>query len=279
LWPEKIEMSATISAAKWNAQDYAKHSQGQYRWGLANVARLELSGSEWVLDIGCGDGKLSAEIARRVPAGRVLGVDNSAGMVEFAREAHLHEVPNISFMLADAQELDLAPEYDVAFSNSTLHWIPDHPAVLRGMFQALKPGGRVFLSMSGRGTASVVLTVIAGLARRERWRKWLEHVPVPWYFFGPEEYHVWLPAAGFRVRRVELIPRVMRQAGVEGIESWLRTAWMPYTERVPADDRVLFVSEVAQQVAARCDVDNDGGVLLPMLNLEVEADKSVSPHV
>jgi trans-aconitate methyltransferase len=269
-------MSTTIGVAKWNAPDYAKHSQGQYQWGLANVARLGLAGTECVLDIGSGDGKLTAEIARRVPFGRVLGVDNSAGMVKFAHETYDHDAPNVSFMLADAQQLNLASDYDVVFSNSTLHWIPDHPAVLIGMFQALKPGGRVFLSMSGRGTASVVLTVIDGLAHRKRWRKWLEHVPVPWYFFGPEEYRVWLPAAGFRIRRVELIPRVMRQAGVEGIESWLRTAWMPYTERVPADDRALFVGEVAKQVAARCEAEDDGNVLLPMLNLEVEADKPVS---
>jgi hypothetical protein len=53
---------------------------------------------------------------------------------------------------------------------------------------------------------------------------------------------------------------------------------MPYTERVPADDRVLFVSEVAQQAAIRCDIGDDGSVLLPMLDLEVEADKPVSPH-
>jgi trans-aconitate methyltransferase len=262
-----------MQTIKWNAQDYAKHSQGQYQWGLSTIDRLHLSGTESVLDIGCGDGKLSAEIARRVPAGRVLGVDNAPGMVEFACQTHVRELSNISFLLADAQKLDLAPDYDVVFSNSTLHWVPDHPAVLRGLFQALKPGGRMFLSMSGRGTAAVVLTVIGGLAQHAPWRTWLEHVPVPWYFFGPEEYHVWLPAVGFGVRRVELIPRFMRQAGVEGLESWLRTAWMPYTERVPADDRALFVAEVARQVAARCQTDDDGSVLLPMVNLEVEADK------
>jgi trans-aconitate methyltransferase len=268
-------MSAPIQAVRWNARDYAEHSQGQYRWGLNNVERLALRGTECVLDIGSGDGKLTAEIARRVPDGHVLGVDNAPSMVEFARQTHA-DLTNLSFLLADAQALHLAAEFDVAFSNSTLHWIPDHPAVLRGLSRALKPGGRMFLSMSGRGTAAVVLSVIYGLAEHEPWRRWLADVHVPWYFYGPEEYRVWLPDAGFLTQRVELVSRQMRQPGLAGLESWLRTAWMPYTDRVPPDDRASFVSQVAEQVAARCTVENDGSVVLPMVNLEVEASRSTA---
>src|SRR5689334_23006402 len=102
-------MPMTLQAVQWNAQDYAEHSQGQYGWGLSNVERLALRGTEWVLDIGSGDGKLTAEIARRVPGGRVLGVDNAANMVEFARQSHATEFSNLSFMLADAQALNLLP--------------------------------------------------------------------------------------------------------------------------------------------------------------------------
>ena len=264
-------MTTTIQTVQWNARDYAQHSQGQYGWGLSNVQRLALRGTEWVLDIGSGDGKLTAEIARRVPGGRVLGVDNAADMVQFSQQSHATEFGNLRFMLADAQALDLPSEFDVAFSNSTLHWIPDHPAVLRGIYRALKPGGRMFLSMSGRGTAAVVLSAIDHLAEHKPWRSWLAHVPVPWYFFGPEEYHVWLQDVGFVSRRVELVPRQMRQPGLAGLESWLRTAWMPYTDRVPQDQRAAFVSIVAQQVIERYPAGVDGSVLLPMVNLEVEA--------
>lgn len=266
-------MSSSVETVRWNAQDYAEHSQGQYRWGLSVVERLALRGTEWVLDVGCGDGKLTAEIARQVPNGRVLGVDNAPDMVRFARRAHTPELDNLQFLLADAQALDLPPEFDLAFSNSTMHWIPDHPAVLKGLFGALKPGGRIFLSMSGRGTAAVVLSAIAELAEHAPWQRWLGDLHVPWYFFGPEEYAVWLAEAVFSSRRVELVPRTMRQAGVAGLAGWLRTAWMPYTERVPQDDREAFITEVAHRVEACCATAADGAILLPMVNLEVEADK------
>jgi trans-aconitate methyltransferase len=268
-------VSTTIQAVEWDAEDYAAHSQGQYRWGLNNLDRLLLSGTECVLDVGSGDGKLTAEIARRVPGGRVVGVDNAPAMVEFASLSCAESQSNVSFVLGDAQALDFDAEFDIAFSNSTLHWVPDHPAVLRGLFRALKPGGRIYLSMSGRGTAAVVLSVIHELAQHAPWRTWLDHMPVPWYFFGSEEYRIWLHAAGFILGRVELVPRIMRQQGVAGVESWLRTAWMPYTDRVPEDDRALFVTEVAHGVAERCGASDDGSILLPMVNLEIEARKPV----
>jgi trans-aconitate methyltransferase len=151
--------------------------------------------------------------------------------------------------------------------------MPDHPAVLRGLFQALKPGGRVFLSMSGRGTAAVVLAAIAELAELSPWREWLRDAPLPWYFFGPEEYATWLPVTGFVARRLELVRRPMRQAGVAALESWLRTAWMPYTDRVPPQARASFIAETARRVEARCVTGDDGAIQLPMINLEVEAGK------
>ena len=272
-----LPVTTSVQTVRWNAQDYAGHSQGQYRWGLSVVERLALRGTEWVLDVGCGDGKLTAEIARQVPNGRALGVDFAPDMVQFARTTHMPELDNVDFLLADAQSLNLDPAFDVAFSNSTMHWIPNHPAVLKGLFNALKPGGRIFLSMSGRGTAAVVLSAIADLAERAPWQRWLGDLHVPWYCFGPEEYAVWLPATGFTSRRVELVPRTMRQAGVAALEGWLRTAWMPYTERVPLDDREAFIAAVAHGVESRCATCADGAILLPMVNLEVEADKPVQP--
>ena len=61
----------------WDPEDYERHSAQQERWARELVAKLQLAGDETVLDIGCGDGKVTAEIASRVPEGRVLGIDSS----------------------------------------------------------------------------------------------------------------------------------------------------------------------------------------------------------
>ena len=83
-------MSATaVKPAKWNAADYAANSIVQQTWARELIARLNLRGDEHILDVGCGDGKVTAELARAVPRGAVTGVDASAEMIGFARKTFL----------------------------------------------------------------------------------------------------------------------------------------------------------------------------------------------
>lgn len=262
-----------MGVTRWDATDYAKHSHGQFAWALALLDRLTLSPGARVLDVGCGDGKVSAEIALRVPAGHVVGIDNSPAMIDLAQRTWAPRVPNLAFRIADAQSLDVPGVFDLAFSNSALHWVPDHPAVLRGLAAALTPGGRLALSMGGRGTAEVVYRAIEELSQRQPWDRFLAGVRSPHYFFGPEQYGEWLPRAGFRALRVVLTPKTMRHATPDALTGWLRTVWVPYTDRLPVDDRPEFIDQLAVRVRAGCDVAEDGALLLPMTNLEVDAER------
>ena len=88
---------------KWDAQEYEKHSQGQQKWARELIEKILLEGTENVLDLGCGDGKVTAEISKIVSKGSIIGVDNSAGMIKLARDKHSTAIyPNLSF-----QELSL----------------------------------------------------------------------------------------------------------------------------------------------------------------------------
>jgi trans-aconitate 2-methyltransferase len=256
---------------QWDAADYAKHSQGQYGWAMGNIGKLRLQGTESVLDVGCGDGKITAEIARLVPDGRVVGVDQSEKMIALAR--HAVQLPNVKFRVLDAQALDFNEEFDAVFSNSTLHWMPDQRAAVLGIGRALKPGGRVFLSMGGRGTASLSFKALDGMMQEERWAKFLAGVVAPHHFKGPQEYEPWLKEAGLRADRVELVRKPMRLADPSALEGWHRTTWMTYSERFPEDQRGDFLRELTARVAANCTIADDGALLMPMVNLEVEAHK------
>ena len=259
---------------RWNAADYAANSRGQYTWALSTIDRLGLGSGDAVLDVGCGDGKVTVELARRVPSGRVVGIDASADMVRLATDTWATSLANVEFRVVDARALDFAPVFDWVFSNSTLHWVPDHPAVLRGIVRALKPGGRVVLSMGGRGTAAAVHDVLADFQREGPWAPYLADVPAPHHFFGPEEYGPWLAEVGLRPNRVELTPKEMRHANLAALEGWLRTTWTPYMERISPETRGEFIGQLAEGVRHRCDTAEDGSIILPMVNLEVEAEKA-----
>ena len=106
----------------WNADDYAKHSSSQYEWAKALIPKLKLRGNEAVLDIGCGDGKITAALAKSLPGGCVVGVDNSKGMIALAQHTFsVDDYPNLSFQKMDARALTFQEKFDRVFSNAALH--------------------------------------------------------------------------------------------------------------------------------------------------------------
>ncbi len=257
---------------RWDSEDYARHSAAQAAWALELLGKLALRGQEQVLDIGSGDGKVTAAIAAQVPRGGVLGLDSSPDMVERARRTYPPDRhPNLRFQLGDALELDFEERFDAAFSNATLHWVRDHRRVLAGVARALKPGGRLVFQMGGRGNAWEILEVIGELSRERPWDAWLGGLAFPFGFYGPEEYAGWLEQAGLRARRLELIPKRMRQQGAEGLAGWARTTWLPYTQAVPEERREELVSEIVRRYLRRRPPEADGTVTVEMVRLEVEA--------
>ena len=125
---------------EWDAAGYAKRSALQEAMAAEVLALLKLDGSERVLDVGCGDGRITAEIAGRVPRGYVIGVDASSDMIAFAREHGLSGHPNLQFEVCDARKLPFRGEFDLAVSFNALHWVPEQAEALRGIYAALKPG-------------------------------------------------------------------------------------------------------------------------------------------
>lgn len=259
---------------KWNAQDYSRHSSAQLGWARELIGKLELSGNERVLDIGCGDGKVTAEIARLVPNGSVLGTDKSEEMIRFAQEAFsTNEWPNLRFEVIDARNLAFDGEFDVVFSNAALHWIVDHRPVVRGIARALVPGGHCLLQMGGCGNAQLIVDTISSGFCLKRWGHYFSGMQFPYGWYGPEDYEPWLREVGLMPVSIKLLPRDMKQSGAEGLAGWIRTTWLPYTQRLPESERDEFILDVVDAYLSRCPLDSQGFAHVPMVRLEVAAVK------
>jgi trans-aconitate 2-methyltransferase len=270
-------MSLVTSAAtktKWNAADYAANSAVQQSWARELIARLGLRGDEHILDVGCGDGKVTAEIARAVPRGLVMGMDASAEMIAFARQTfspakHAH----LQFKVCDARHIALRQPFDVVFSNAALHWVDDHEAILDGVAGVLKPGGRLVVSCGGKGNAHAVFLALRPEMRLKRWREFFRQMPMPYFFYSPGDYERWLPQAGFKIQRLELAPKDATYAGAAGFATWLRTTWLPFVQRVPENLREEFIAAVTQRYVAKHPPDADGQIHVRMVRLEIAAAK------
>jgi len=263
-----------VRSEEWNAKDYARHSRAQQTWAQQAIARLGLSPNDSLLDVGCGDGKITAEIAEILSQGEVVGIDKSKAMIDLAIERYPRtKHRNLEFVVADAAAIPFESRFDVVFSNSVLHWVKDHPAMLRGVARSLKPGGRIYLAFGARGTAAGIRGVFDQIRERDAWRNWFSGFAFPLTLHGPEQYQEWLPAFGFEPSRLDVSSRDMTHAGREGLAGWVRTTWFPYINRVPEGRRQAFLDEVLDEYLTQFPIDAAGRAHVAMVSLEVEARK------
>lgn len=259
-------------AVAWNPGDYAANSASQQAWARELFSKLHLQGTERVLDIGCGDGKITAEIASAVPRGEVVGIDASPEMIHFAqRKFPTSQISNLKFEIMDARRIHFDQKFDLAFSNAALHWVDDHKAFLHGVSRCLRSGGRLVVSCGGKGNAQDVFLALRGEMRLRRWREFFRKIERPYFFHSPEDYARWLPRSGFRSGDVRLADKDMAFEHRDKFAGWFRTTWLPYTQRVPDSIREEFISAVVNRYVAKHPLDSQGRVHVRMVRLEIDA--------
>jgi trans-aconitate methyltransferase len=213
------------SPAEWDAGVYHRVSAPQFAWGQSVLDRLALSGSETVLDAGCGSGRLTAELLRRLPVGRVIAVDRSANMLAEA-EAHLRPEfgDRVSFLQADIQDLALAEPVDAIFSTATFHWVRDHPRLFRALFSCLNPGGRLVAQCGGGANIARLKRRAESLLDSPPYRDVAAGWTDPWEFASPETTAMRLEAAGFSEIETGLIAAPTTFRGAQEFREFVQSA-------------------------------------------------------
>lgn len=224
---------ANIGAGQdWQAERYAAHAGFVAELGLPVVELLAPCPGERILDLGCGDGVLTARLAEL--GCDVVGVDAGPDMVRSARAR------GVDARVMDGHALTFAEEFDAVFSNAALHWMRTDPdAVIAGVARSLRPGGRFVAEMGGHGNvAAITVALTAALNRRG-----LDgSAAIPWYFPGPDEYRRRLEDGGFVVTSIMLLPRPTPLP--TGIAPWLQTFAEPFLRRVLASEWNAVMAEV-----------------------------------
>ena len=258
----------------WDPIEYARSSSAQLAWAREVINRLHLSGDESILDIGCGDGKVTAEFLSHIPRGSIVGIDSSREMISYAKKTFPRNMyPGLSFRAMDACRINLPARFHLVFSNAVLHWIEDQRSVLAAIQRVLLPGGKLVISCGGRGNAGDFAEAVETLAAKARWRAYFRDFRFPYSFYGPDEYVEWMKKAGLKPLRAELIPKDMVHRRKGELAGWVRTTWMPYTQRIPEEAREEFIHEAVETYAKVHPPDETGATHVGMVRLEVEAIK------
>jgi trans-aconitate methyltransferase len=217
----------TPSVMRWNERAYDSSFGYVSAQGEPLVELLDPAPGERILDLGCGTGVLTTEIAAR--GAEVLGIDGSPAMIEKALALH----PGIDFIVGDGHDFTVALPYDAVFSNAALHWLNRDPdAVIANVHAALTPGGRFVAEMGGAGNCAE-LTAAMSTAWRELG---LREPELPWYFPSPAEYARRLEKGGFIVRLLEYFDRpTPLDECPGGAADWVRLFAGQLLQGVPVD--------------------------------------------
>jgi trans-aconitate 2-methyltransferase len=246
------------SAREWDAETYDAVSDPQFNWGMEVLGRLELRGDESALDAGCGSGRVSAELVKRLPGGRLIAVDGSEAMIAKARE-RLGD--RATYLVADLAELKLDEPVDLVFSTATFHWLLDHERLFERIRAALRPGGRLVAQCGGEGNVAEHAKAIAAVTARPEFAGAFQEGAGIWNFASAEETETRLRAAGFSEVRCWLEPRPVKPE--RPLEFTSTVTLGPLLAQLREDQRRPFAEAVLSEA--------DEPLVLDYVRLNIEA--------
>ncbi len=242
----------------WNADTYDNHARFVSDMAGAVVDWLDPKPTEMILDLGCGDGDLTAQLVK--VGAQVTGVDASKDLLEAAKKLGL------DVHLMDGEALEFENQFDAVFTNAALHWMTNSGAVIEGVHRALKSGGRFVGEFGGHGNVAAIVTAMRAVGER---RGGDVALAGPWFFPSPAVYAQMLEENGFEVKRIGLFPRPTPLK--TGMKEWLKLFRKPFFEQF--SDQSDAVLEEVEALLAPSLKDAQGYWTADYVRLRFEATK------
>lgn len=235
-----------MSRFEFDGEKYKQASRHQKEWGNQLISDLNLNGNEEILDLGCGDGALTAQLSLLVPNGRVLGIDASVGMIETAKK---HKRDNLEFMCMDINNINFANEFDIIFSNATLHWIKNHDNLLKGCFNALKNSGVIRWNFAGDGNCSNFYEVVKAVMAEDNYKQYFVNFDWPWFMPTKAEYEVILSKTGFSKAQIKFENADRYFADCGEMIKWIdQPSIVPFIKVLPDEIKNTFRNSVVDKM-------------------------------
>lgn len=252
----------------WDGEGYAKNLSPGKKDGFAVVSRIEQA--EKILDVGCGDGGITAQLAEKFSTSQVMGIDLSTSMIGYARRTY-GMLPNLSFQVQDARFLMAEEEFDLILSLATMHWIKEQKEVLNAFQRALKPEGKLLIQMPLQ-LPSFFHDALQQVLTDSFWAVYFEGYEAPWTFYHLGEYLFFLHDAG-------LIPFDMRIFIAEEVYPSKRAfhenllQWLPFLQQVPEELKDLFLMQLIDNYLVLSPEDEKGQIIFAEPLLEIICNK------
>ena len=239
--------------ADWDPELYSRFRRYRAEPFEAILHRLKLGRTERIIDLGCGGGENTVELARRIVDGGVIGLDSSPAMIERALKLREGLEPQVRarlrFMRGDLRAIDEHRRYSLVFSNASIQWVSDHQQVFARRYEALIPGGQLVVQMPANDHETAQAMIVA-MANEEPWSSRLAGLAPPSRTVAaPERYAAMLGEIGFV--QVDCYYHTFRHPmdSPGQIVEWSRaTALRPYLEALGPDGHAPFIAALTERL-------------------------------
>ena len=231
--------------ADWDGQAYRQISDLQQCLASEALAGVSFRGHERVLDIGCGDGRITVHIGERLDAGSVLGVDVSPRMVRAARTLVRPEIARVQFEIGDVLAMPFRDEFDVVVSFNALHWVADQHRALSGIRAALHDSGWALVQQVCHGPRPSLEQTAMRICEQRPWRADFAGFLPPFQHVDPDTYPQLAAGAGLEVEQLSVVDQTWDFPSPEAFARWCRVGFAAWSARLSSDAAIdAFVADV-----------------------------------
>lgn len=228
----------------WDGSYYKEHSNPQYQSALKILEKVNFKGNERILDVGCGNGKTTAEIAKKVPEGAVIGIDNSPSMIEQGQK-DWNTIKNLTFACIDAMEIPFKNQFDYVFSFSTFHWITDQQKAFNNIYHALKKGGSMIIKC-GCDADCPMRRAFIYVCNSPKWKNYFEQIPQKYNGKTVDDYQKMIKNAGFYNAKVDLFYQI-RPIEFNSFVKWLMGV-LPFDTGLTPEKAQELAREITEHI-------------------------------
>lgn len=256
-----------------DAKGYHNNSLLQWDAALQILEKISWKGNERILDVGCGDGKITAFMATHFSEGFVVGLDISESMIQFASSKYGHnEFSNLFFLKGNAAELPFEQQFDVVVSFSTLNWVLDQEKALKAIYKSLIPGGKMYLMVFGKASMNIA-KVSEDLIFSEKWNSYFPSYNQARIYFSEDEYRMLLEKVGFN--EVEVIAQHTETLypNKQSLINFLNPL-MDFIAHLPQNKQDEFIDDLASKMVSLGRPKSDGSIPFQFVKLQVCATKN-----
>ncbi len=258
-----------ISHIYKNPSKYSKSNALQYNFAMKILSKISFKNKSRVLDIGCGDGVITHEIAKITHEGCVIGTDISKQMVGFASNRYIDQL-NLRFIAMDASKNIFREQFDIVTSFNCLHWVKNQQDVLCGVARSAAYDAQIALLLSHK--KSLYHLILDKVCSNNKWKCYFSNFKNPRYFFDPSDYKEMVVKSGLQITELSEEKMTYSFKSKEQLKDFFNSAGA-HIKQIPENKKADFLNDFVETYIKEADLSEQNLIPLDFWCLQVIATK------